>query len=134
MRERIRTLLRWLDARLIGDGGTFPLYRSTDGAALVAQPESGRTMEVIVADFLATNPALEVFQEERFRVTVLLGSEKERCDGCAGSTFWLVADFLDPADESWRPVLMFHESKLAPILSVLRAGEQFLKTAGRQNF
>jgi hypothetical protein len=117
-------MLRRLDATLVGTGDTFPVFRSDDGSAAMYRDPRGGTITFIVADFLESEPAVKVFEKERFRVGVLRG--KDRCDDCDRQCFWLEAQFLDPREGEWKPLLMLHESKLDAMLWVLHEVEQFL--------
>lgn len=116
MKERIRTFLRWFDRRLIGDGHTFPLYRSTDGAVNIVKDERG---ELVFASFLETAPAVAVIEKERFQVMVLRGTSSDD-SGC----YYLDIRFLN---DNWLPLLMMHESKLPVIQSALQEVADFIR-------
>lgn len=120
-------MLRWLDARLLGDAQTFPVYRSTDGDAAVYRDPTRKTMEFVVASFLENAPAVKVFERERFRVAVLRGNDS--CDGCGRPLFWLDAQFREPEHDEWRPLLMLPESKLPVVQSVLDDIARFLASS-----
>lgn len=127
MHERIRRILCWLDAKLIGDARPFPIYRSTDGSALIVQDK--HQGEIIIADFLETSPAAKVVQQERFRVAVLHGTS-----GHDSPCFWLDFKFLNPNGNKWVPLMMIHESKLDVIVAALNEVSAFLKSNNASDF
>lgn len=132
MRDMIRKTLRWLDARLLNDGKTFPVFRSSDGSAAAYERDGRGEIALVVSDELAKVPSVRSFHEERFRVTVMLGATAERDERGLTAEFFLVADFLDPFDGRWKTLLMFHESKLAPILNALTDAGRFLVDIDRR--
>lgn len=128
MKERIRSLLRWLDAKLIGDTKTFPIYRSTDGTVSAFWYHG---LRFIGCGFTVPEAAVQTFCEERFRVSVLLAAKNERCEDCGGGTFYLIAEFLNPVDEQWEPLLMLHEVNLTSIRKVFDDVDKFLTDVDR---
>lgn len=126
MRERIRTLLRRLDARLLGDGETFPIFRSEDRSIVTHRDMQSQAFEVVISNVIETGPPAFVEEQSRFRAVLFQASRDFDCDDCGRQTYWLDLQFRSPADEAWRPVLMLQESNLDVILSVLHAVERFL--------
>lgn len=121
IKERTRKLLRWLDGLFLNNDKTFPIYRSSDGSAIVEK--NTKKGQLIIAEFLETAPAAKVFEKERFQVTALRGrsADDEPC-------FWLDMQLLDPNKNEWVPLLMIHQSRLNVIRFVLDDVYTFLRT------
>lgn len=119
MRERIAFFFRQL-ADCFDKYGSFPVYVSDEGMFL-------RYFDEERDCFHYDGPLLQggrrVYSEERerFRAIVQTGE----CDSCYEGVRWVGLEFRG-RDQTWKPLLLLHESKLPVVMSVLREIDKYL--------
>lgn len=131
MRDWIRSALRFLYAHLVGDEKDFPVYRRTDGGVSLSRSCRHLALDSVTGDCVCSASAIQTFEEDRFRVRVLLGLSTECCEECGMPILYLLPEFRDPFTEEWAPLLLLHESNLGSVLRVLRDAEKFVTTTSR---
>ena len=134
MRAWIRTVLRWLDAKLIGDDETFPVFRSTDGDIVSTPHGPSGTMQILFSNVIQTGPPAHVTVGERFRIMAFTASQDECCEDCGQATYWLDLQFRSPMNDTWRPLLMMPEMKLSVMADAMEDMRRFLETSDRVSF
>jgi hypothetical protein len=123
MRERIHTLLRWLETTLVGGGRTFPIHHAAGG---VPEAERLGLKGAVAGGFLADFPPAALFERDRFRVTAFLAAAEDTDEEDLAPELYLLCASHDPATGRWEPLLMLHESRLEETLSVLHQARDLL--------